>query len=275
MMKTLDNKTLHVRLMLGFTLFCSIVLLFVPAIPQPAEYHQFADTRTFLGVPNFMDVISNLLFLPASAYGLKLLFDSRNGHQRARFTYRSELIPYTVFFIAAVLTCFASIYYHLGPDNYSLAWDRLSMTIMFGSFLAVVISERVQQMAGIFLLPVLVLVGIFSVFLWYQTELLGAGDLRLYLMFQFLPGILIAYMLFFLPSRYSRSSRFGWILVIYALAKAAEWFDQDIFELQFFISGHTIKHVLSALAVFALAEMLRCRISINRDQRASSDLDEY
>ncbi|MDX8407716.1 MAG: hypothetical protein R8L58_04950 [Mariprofundaceae bacterium] len=274
-MKTLDHKTSHVRVMLGFTLLCSVVLLFVPAIPQPAAYHQFADARTILGIPNFLDVISNLLLLPASAYGLKLLFDSRNGHQRTRFTYRSELIPYAVFFVAAGLTCFASMYYHLGPDNYSLAWDRLPMTIMFGSFLAIVISERVQHMAGMFLLPVLGVVGMFSVLLWYQTELLGSGDLRLYLMFQFLPGILIAYMLFFLPSRYSRSSRFGWILIIYALAKAAEWFDQEIFELQHLISGHTIKHVLSALAVFALAEMLRCRIGVNRDQRAGSDLDEY
>jgi len=137
------------------------------------------------------------------------------------------------------------------------------------------IAERINQRIGLALLPVFLALGIFSVYYWYQSELAGMGDLRLYLIIQFLPAPLILYMLFFMPSRYSRSSRFGWILAIYVLAKLSEYFDRQIFELQHWISGHSIKHILAAFAVFMLAEMLRCRIPVKRNRQLDSELDQY
>lgn len=264
-MGTIENRTLHIRIMLGLTLLCSAVLFFLPPIAQPLEYHQFADTRTFLGIPNVLDVLSNLLFLAAGLYGLKLLFGLSHGRKKVLFEVRYELIAYFLFFAGSLLTCFGSINYHLAPDNASLVWDRLPMTLMFGSFLSIVISERINRKMGITLLPVLVVLGIFSIYHWYQTELIGAGDLRLYLLIQFLPAILILQMILFFRPRYSHANRFGWVLVLYALSKVAEFFDREIFELQQLISGHTIKHLLAAFAVLILAEMLRCRISINSD----------
>ena len=41
---------------LGFV-FC------LPPIPQDQSYHAFADDRTMVGIPNFLNVISNLPFL--------------------------------------------------------------------------------------------------------------------------------------------------------------------------------------------------------------------
>lgn len=269
------HNQLHIRIILGIVLLATVVLFFMPPIAQPLELHHFADSRTFIGIPNFLDATSSILFLGASIYGLKLLFDSRDGSERAHFDAESETIAYTVFFLASGLTCFGSIYYHLTPDNFSLVWDRLPMTIMFGSILAIVISERINRKAGLLLLPFLITLGLFSIWYWYQSELVGAGDLRIYLMVQFTPIILILYMLFFMPSRYSHGGRFGWILLLYALAKAAEFFDQQIFDMLQWISGHTIKHILAAMAVFALAEMLRCRIPINRVQKTVSKLDDY
>lgn len=270
-----EHNQLHIRIILGIVLLATVVLFFIPPIAQPPEFHHFADSRAFIGIPNFLNAISSLLFLGASIYGLKLLFDSRDGSERVHFDANAETIPYTIFFIASGLTCFGSIYYHLAPDNFTLIWDRLPMTMMFGSILAIVISERINRKAGLFLLPLFLLLGFFSIWHWYQSELAGAGDLRIYLMVQFSPIILILYMLFFMPSRYSRGSRFGWILLLYTLAKAAEFFDQEIFDMQQWISGHTIKHILAAMAIFALAEMLRCRIPVNRVQKAVSELDDY
>ena len=35
-------------------------LPFLPPIPQDQAYHQFADHRTLLGIPNFWNVVSNV-----------------------------------------------------------------------------------------------------------------------------------------------------------------------------------------------------------------------
>lgn len=40
---------------------------FSPPIPQPQEYHQFADQRMLLGIPNFLNVVSNVPFLLVGA----------------------------------------------------------------------------------------------------------------------------------------------------------------------------------------------------------------
>ena len=47
-----------------FTSFLSLIVLFthVDPITQYPSYHNFADTRTFFGIPNFFDVISNIPF---------------------------------------------------------------------------------------------------------------------------------------------------------------------------------------------------------------------
>jgi hypothetical protein len=39
-----------------------MVCCMMPRIPQPLSYHQFADRKSFFGIPNFGDVVSNLPF---------------------------------------------------------------------------------------------------------------------------------------------------------------------------------------------------------------------
>jgi hypothetical protein len=46
-------------------------LLLLPPILQDKSYHQFADQRTMLGIPNFWNVISNLPFLAVGVAGLR------------------------------------------------------------------------------------------------------------------------------------------------------------------------------------------------------------
>jgi hypothetical protein len=54
----------------GLAAITLLLLLFLPPIPQPQDYHQFADQRTLLGVPNFWNVVSNLPFVLVGAWGL-------------------------------------------------------------------------------------------------------------------------------------------------------------------------------------------------------------
>ena len=50
----------------------------MPVVPQPAGYHGFADDRSFLGIPNAADVLSNLAFVAVGAFGL---FRVQQGHR--------------------------------------------------------------------------------------------------------------------------------------------------------------------------------------------------
>src|SRR5262245_288816 len=78
------------------------LLLLVPAIPQSQDYHQFADQRTLLGIPNFWNVVSNLPFAAIGAVGL--------------WRYRDD--PATVILFSGILlTGFGSAYYHWNPND--------------------------------------------------------------------------------------------------------------------------------------------------------------
>jgi hypothetical protein len=50
-------------ILLGLMAASLLGLLLVPAIPQDQAYHQFADQRTLLGIPNFWNVVSNIPFV--------------------------------------------------------------------------------------------------------------------------------------------------------------------------------------------------------------------
>src|SRR5713226_7825908 len=86
-------------------------------VPQDPSYHDFADQRTLFGVPNFCNVVSNLPFAFVGIAGLIAL-------------HRRELdAGFAAFFLGAILISVGSAYYHLQPNNATLTWDRLPMTI--------------------------------------------------------------------------------------------------------------------------------------------------
>ncbi len=218
--------------------------LFVPRIPQDPAYHQFVDDRTLLGIPNFWNVVTNIPFVLVSIFGLARLSKV--------VTLRSG---YLIVCIGIVLVAVGSSYYHYAPSTTSLVWDRLPMTLVFMALFSTIIEDRVSRRAGKALLWPLIVVGAASVGYWYLSESQGSGDLRPYGLVQFLPLLLIPLILILFPSGALRLSFLWWTLVTYALSKVAEHFDLRIFEITGMISGHSIKHLLAALAIlfFVLA----------------------
>ncbi len=49
-------------ILIGPAVLIGIIGLALHPIPQPLSYHNFADQRAWLGIPNFGDVASNLPF---------------------------------------------------------------------------------------------------------------------------------------------------------------------------------------------------------------------
>lgn len=235
-----------------------MVCCMMPRIPQPLTYHQFADRRSFLGIPNFGDVVSNLPFAVIGAWGIAFVLQSRRKRDHRAFVDEWEQWPYLFAFIGLLLTAFGSSYYHLAPDNARLVWDRLPMTITFMSMVSAVIAERISVRLGIWLLPVLLVIGPASVLQWYWSEIRGAGDLRFYAAVQAYSALVILMALFF-PRRYTRTGDFGLVIGFYALAKLLELLDKPIFEATRVVSGHTLKHLAAAAAGYCILRMLQER----------------
>jgi hypothetical protein len=231
-------------------------------IPQSPLYHQFADRRAALGVPNFADVSTNLLFLAVGAYGL-LVVGRDTGLMPAATASPvgapgSARAAYAAFFAGVVLTCFGSAYYHWSPDNGRLVWDRLPMSGGFMGLLAATVRERVSARLGDALLAPLLALGAASVLAWAWSESRGRGDLRFYYAVQFLSLGLILLMVALFRSRSGGSA---WLLAsigVYGAAKVCEANDRAIFDL-LGVGGHTLKHGLAAGGIFLVARMLAGR----------------
>jgi hypothetical protein len=133
------------------------------------------------------------------------------------------------------------------------------MTIVFMSLVSSVIAERISLKAGLNLVPVLLALGMGSVLLWYRSELLGAGDLRLYAGVQIYAGLVLLIALAS-PAKYTRSRDLAVVVGFYALAKMLELFDRPIFAALHIVSGHTLKHLAGGAAGYWILRMLQKRI---------------
>ena len=241
--------------MLGVAAGVALLMLRLPPIPQSPAYHDFADHRAWLSVPNFGNVASNLAFAAVGVWGLAFLFRIDPAHY---FVDPRERWPYILTFLGVLLTAFGSAYYHLAPNNARLVWDRIPMTIVFGSLVAAVIAERISVHAGLRLLPFLIALGVGSVLQWYVDELHGHGDLRFYAAVQAYSTIVLLLALL-LPPKYSRGADFAVVAGFYVLAKTFELLDRRIFALVHVVSGHTLKHLVAAAAGWWILRMLRLR----------------
>jgi hypothetical protein len=218
-------------------------LLVAPPIPQDQSYHQFADQRIFFGIPNFWNVVSNLPFIAVGAVGL-----SRFHRHPAT----------TVLFLGIFLTGFGSSYYHWNPNDDTLFWDRLPMTLCFMAILAVAVEERVSAKVGPVLLWPLLAIGVFSLVLWRWT-----GDLRLYVWVQFFPCLALPLIFLLFPPKYTGTFYWPIAAALYALAKLFEFYDHAIYSVGSILSGHTLKHVAAAAACFAILRHFQTRRPIN------------
>jgi hypothetical protein len=216
--------------------------LTTPVAQDPA-YHQFADSRSLLGIDNFCNVMSNLPFLIVGLWGILHVFF--HGHATCL---PGLQLAYIVFFSGVLLTAFGSGYYHLDPSNDPLVWDRLPMTIGFAGLFSIILGEFVTARIGRAVLIPLLFIGIASVEYWAYTEAQGMGDLRPYAVVQFLPMLLIPVILLLCKAKIGAAKYYWVMLLFYVLAKLFEFFDAQLFALGGIISGHSLKHLFAAMA---------------------------
>ena len=152
------------------------------------------------------------------------------------------------------LTGIGSSYYHWNPNDDTLFWDRLPMTLAFAAILALVVHDRVSGRAGVILLWPALAIGVFSLLLWRWTD-----DLRLYFWVQFFPALAVMLLFVLYPPKYTGT--YYWIAAgaLYALAKLFEFADEPIYSVGKLLSGHTLKHLAAAAACFAILKYFQVR----------------
>lgn len=224
-----------------------ITMLIYGPIAQLDNYHDFADHREWLGIPNAADVLSNVGFAIVGLYGVALVLHTRGDGPLGKVRG-----GYGVFFFALVLTAFGSGWYHLVPDNARLIWDRLPIALACAGILAAVWRNTLDD--GPWVNVVWCLVGVLSVIWWWHTDTrgFGVGDLRPYLFVQFMPLLLVPVLQWRHSSPKAERLAFGAAIGLYALAKISELTDHQILHSLSFISGHTLKHLFSVLAGLVL-----------------------
>src|SRR5205085_5790332 len=54
----------------GFTILGVVMTMLASPLPQPTSYHHFADQRSMFGIPNALNVLSNIPFLIVGFWGI-------------------------------------------------------------------------------------------------------------------------------------------------------------------------------------------------------------
>jgi hypothetical protein len=238
----LKNYVLWVILLLP------IILLYTFGNPivQVQEYHQFADQINYFGIPNFHNVISNLAFIATALIAFRDYFSNKKHYS----------ISWLIYFIGVLLVAPGSAFYHWMPSDFSLVWDRLPMTVAFMGILSCVLCELYKIKNENKILIPLVLFGIYTVIHWVVFN-----DLRIYYWVQLSPILAFLYVSLAMPTKSLKTKHLLLAVGLYVIAKMTEKYDDQIFETIKY-SGHSIKHLVAAVAVYVLILMKRERVEV-------------
>jgi Ceramidase len=244
------------KLLLWITALTTVaVFVFMKPISQDPTYHHFANDHLVFGITNFWNVISNVGFIVTGLLGINFI---------RKYKLSNPII--WMLFGGVLLTGIGSAYYHFAPNNTTLVWDRLPMTIVFTSFFALIYSWCFNAKMGFKIWLVSFVAGIYSVFYWQYTEHELRGDLRLYAIVQFLPIVLIAIIVATNFKKHTFLLKPICMIVLwYVIAKLLEHYDNCLFKTTNFLGGHPIKHVAAAVATFYIYKMVKFQFCKNEN----------
>ncbi|MGR4870632.1 hypothetical protein ACIPRI_17435 [Variovorax sp. LARHSF232] len=254
--------------LIGAAVVLLLLALLAPDITGPgAGSMQFADTRALASLPNALDVLSNLPFLVLGLIGLHRLHGlehaHEHGHEGAATGLAHDELPVNaldcawLFFAGLVLVAAGSAFYHLQPDDVlRLAGDRAAMAVAFAGVLGLAVCDRVSQRAGWPAACIALTAGLLAVAVFHET-----GNVTPWAVVQFGGIALVLGMALLRPlcdGTRSMQLKLGWIIAAYALAKLFEMADGAVFEAtQHLISGHSLKHLVAALAAIPVLRAVR------------------
>jgi hypothetical protein len=239
----------------------AVLAMFAQRISVP-DYNSFADQVTRLSIPNFGNVASNLGFVVVGVWALGWVWTERERLLGTRFRERAELALYASFFAAAILVGLGSAYYHWAPTNATLFWDRLPMTLAVAALTGAFLAERVDRRSGVAVAVALALFLPGTLLYWRMSEAGGAENVWPYLVGLYGSLGVATLVLVLFPSPYTHGGQALVAVAWYALAMPLDKIlDAWVYSLGGIVSGHAVKHLFAAAAMFWLFWfMLRPRV---------------
>jgi hypothetical protein len=237
-------------------LFCfTLLALFGPDLPARAGGGTtLADMREWHGLPNAMDVLSNLPFFAIGLWGLVRLHWIDRADERAHAEVPADALDCAwLFFAGLMLTAAGSVFYHLQPDALRLAADRAGMAVAFAGLIGMAACERISHRAGWPAAWFSLAGGLLAVAVYHETR-----NVTPWAVVQFGGMLLVLCMALLRPVHRALGLKLGWVIFFYALAKLFEMGDAAIYEASGqWISGHSLKHLAAALAAWPALQTLR------------------
>jgi hypothetical protein len=227
-----------VRVVLLLAAFVIVAAGFAVDIVRGPDFHHYADTRTWLGIPNAGDVLSNVAFVLVAAAG-------------ARRTY----VPLGAVVCAgiAAVGC-GSALYHVAPSDTLLAFDWAPIVVTLAALTAAVVEDRGGPGRATLAIGGALAAG--SVAWWIATGGTHGGNMAPYVAVQG-TGIVLPLAI---AACWPGKIRIGWLVAGvagFALARVFARYDRALFD-AIGISGHSLKHVAAAqAAACALRGLLR------------------
>lgn len=212
-----------------------------------AHGHPFVDARTWWGIPNALDVLSNAPIALAGLLGLLAL--------RSRVLPGATRAALRMFFVGLLLTGFGSAWYHWAPDAAGLVADRLGMAVTFAGALALAVAERMRQVPARPTLMLTCIAAVLSAVLPFTH-----GNVLPWAVVQFGGVAFIVWAARQVPAPGAIGVRIGALIAWYAVAKALELGDATVFHATGeLVSGHSLKHLAAALAAWPVLAALRAQ----------------
>lgn len=205
-------------------------------VPLAATAFEHADTRRWLGMPNAFNVLASLVTLPAAWWGLRATRAAPwpAGLRRA----------WTSFHAFALAAAALAALHHLRPSFATWLPATAAMCGAFAMLAAGALAERVDERIA----RPGALCGIGGVVLAAAGGVAwnGGSDLRLLLLIEALPVLLLPAGAISLPGAHTRPADWMLMLAGYAAAKFADFADAALYTASGWIGGHALMHLLLA-----------------------------
>lgn len=225
-----------------------LAALIGPAVPQPQDFHAFADQRAWGPLPHALDVLSNLGFAWAAVTGARLLLDRRSQALAPALRWLAAL-----FFTGLACSAIGSSVYHWAPHDATLAGDRLGMSMAFAGMLGLALQSRIADRVAVRAAVAMLVVAVASVLVW-----LHGGNLLPWALVQGGGMLAVLGLACVAPRHGALALRLGMVIAWYGAAKLLEWGDAAVFEATGgLVSGHSLKHVVAAAAALPVITALR------------------